>query len=483
MKQTDWKIIYTKYEGVTKRAINLLSKEAGQYLVREEGQYSIHVLPCEKEGAVLSKNAFFISLYNDSKEIQKHVKKEEVPENGFLVKVIKNPSDEEGRFVILTANNEVELFYSVVSYLDDYCQEYAPGCGSNPMSNFIYDFPLCEYSYTETPEHNRRSIFTWGNPINDYRAYIDNMARNKLNELILWNDFIPLNIDEVIDYAHSYGIKVVLGYSWGWKEIERKPIDEISKESIEEIKKIAIQEYRDNYANVKCDGIYFQSFTERKEQTVGGKLIAEIVTEMVNEIANELWKITPNLHLIFGLHATSVRSHLDIISKVDEKIEILWEDCGEYPYNYRTRVVNEEAYLETIEFTKKLLNLRGGKNVGLVFKGVMMLDWRKGKFVHQKGPFVLGESGKEVIEHDKRLRSKAWRRFSADLMQNGARAYDMLKVINENSKSNVHMCIAGTFDGGIYLPFAVISQMYRKSDESYLDILKKVSRRSTITVD
>ena len=48
------------------------------------------------------------------------------------------------------------------------------------------------------------------------------MARQKFNELVLWNDYIPVNIEDIIDYAHSYGIKVVLGYSWGWKEIAKK---------------------------------------------------------------------------------------------------------------------------------------------------------------------------------------------------------------------------------------------------------------------
>ena len=51
MKQNDWKIIYTHYSGITKKAINFLSKEAGRLLIREEMVYSIYVLPCEKEGA------------------------------------------------------------------------------------------------------------------------------------------------------------------------------------------------------------------------------------------------------------------------------------------------------------------------------------------------------------------------------------------------------------------------------------------------
>ena len=113
MKQTDWKIVYTSYSEETKRAINLITKEAGRNIIRQQGEYCLYVLPCIKEGGELPKNAFFISCYDDSSEIPKYVKREEVPEEGFLVKVVENPNDPEGRFVILTAHKKLELFYNL----------------------------------------------------------------------------------------------------------------------------------------------------------------------------------------------------------------------------------------------------------------------------------------------------------------------------------------------------------------------------------
>ncbi len=480
MKQTDWKIIYTKYEGIAKRTINLLSKEVGRFIIRESNVYSIYVLPCEREGCEVSKNAFFVGLYNESANIQKYVAKSEVPENGFLVKVIKNPSDDEGRFVILTAHSQDKLFYAAVSFLDDYIPQNAPCCGSNFMPDLIFDYPLTECSYTQVPDNKTRSIFTWGHSINSYRAYIDNMARLKFNELIIWNDFIPINIDEIIDYAHSYGIKVVLGYSWGWREIGNKAV-EITDEKIEEVKQIAIKEYRDNYSNVKCDGIYFQSFTERNEESVGGKLISRLVVDMVNDIAAELWKITPDMRIIFGLHASSVKKRLDEIARVDSRMEILWEDCGEFPYAYHSFVKNEDDYNETLEFTKKILELRGGRGVGLVFKGVMMLDWSKA--VRQHGPFVMGENSEKIAIHDRGIRANAWRNYSSAWIEEGSRALQMVKFIKENKISEVDMCIAGTFDGGMYLPFALCAEMYWNCNENFSDMLRRVSRCPSITVD
>lgn len=480
MKQTDWKIIYTKYDGVLKRAIQLLSKEAGGYIIRESGVYTIYVLPCEKEGCSVSKNAFLVGCYSDSPKIKALVKESEIPQGGYLVKVVKNPDDEDGRLVILTAHDELSVFYAVVSFLDDYITQNAPYHGSNPMPSLIFDAPLPECSYAEVPDNKTRSIFTWGHSFNDYRQYIDNMARLKLNEVVLWNDFVPVNIDEIIDYAHSYGIKVLLGYSWGWKEIGGKA-KEITDEGIARTKELIIKEYIENYKDTGCDGIYFQSFTERKEEVVAGRSISALVTDMVNEIAKRLWEITPGLRLAFGLHATSVRGRLDDIARVDPKIEIWWEDCGEFPYSYNSFVESEDAYKETLDFTKKLLELRGGVGVCLVFKGVMMLDWTK--FVYQSAPFIMGNNAPEIASHDRGVRRSGWRRYSADWMRWGDRAQQMLRFIKDNKLGEVEACIAGTFDGGMYLPLALISEMFVGCDGNYSDLLKKVMQRPRVVTE
>ena len=47
-------------------------------------------------------------------------------------------------------------------------------------------------------------------------AHLENMARMKLNQLILWNDFAPINKKDFTDCAHSFGISVMWGYAWGW---------------------------------------------------------------------------------------------------------------------------------------------------------------------------------------------------------------------------------------------------------------------------
>ena len=307
------------------------------------------------------------------------------------------------------------------------------------------------------------------------------MARLKFNELIIWNDYVPLNINEIIDYAHTYGIRVNLGYSWGWTTGGCARITDISDYRLQELKDNIISEYENNYLHTGCDGIYFQSFTERVDEHIGGRSIAEAVTELVNMTSRELLEKYPNLKLQLGLHATSVSKHLEEISKVDTRVEILWEDCGEFPYSYRSFVEDEEKYNETLEFTKKILELRNGVGVGLVFKGVMMLDWTK--FIHQQGPYIMGENSKIIIAHDRNIRARAWREYAADWIHNGERAAQMLRYIKAHKLGEVNMCLAGTFDGGIYLPMALCAEMYRTCDGEYKDLVSRVTRRACITTD
>ena len=352
MKQTEWKIIYSRYEGLQKKAVDFLSKEAGRYLIREDGVYRIHVLPCEKEGAEIEKNAFIVGLWQESETVRKFARESEIKEGGFLLKVVENPQVENGRLVIIAAKDERELFYGAVSFIDDYIPSFAPASGGVRRAEEIFDKPLATYCYSEQPLNKTRSVFTWGHPINDYRAYIENMARLKLNQLILWNDFVPVNVKDVIDYAHSFGIEVLCGYAWGWID-GCYQIKDISDERLEKLKEETIRQYEEEYAHLGCDGIYFQSFTERHDEYIAGRLIAEAVTTFVNDTANDLLKKYPNLKLQFGLHAISVKNHLDEIAKVDKRIEIIWEDCGEFPYNYLIEVQSEEKFIQTLEFTKK----------------------------------------------------------------------------------------------------------------------------------
>lgn len=477
MKQTDWKIIYSRYSGAAKRAVNLLSKEAGQFLIREEGAYCIYVLPCEREGCTLKKNNFIIGIYEESPTLRQYLSSDEVPAKGFAVKIMPNPQDPEGRLVLLAAHKDQELYYAAVHFLDDYVTQNGPLYGTGGM---IFDAPLPEYFYSEEPDNETRSVFTWGHSISNYRDYIDNLARAKFNELIVWNDFVPVNMDEIIDYAHSYGIRVILGYAWGWKP-GCSSIVEMPDEVLSALKKEIVDNYSQNYVHMNCDGIYFQSFTEMQRSNIGEQSIAELVVQLVNDVSEALWQITPDLRLIFGLHATSVREDLAEIAKVHPRIEILWEDCGQFPYSYDTGVTDPDKLDADYTFIKNLLELRGGVGVGLVFKGVMMLNWSR--FVHQAGPYVMGENTARISAHDRQVRSGGWQRISAAWTESSPDALNMMHFINRNKKGSVHMCLAGTFDGALYFPVALCGEMFRKEPESAAALIRQVGARGCVSMN
>ena len=57
------------------------------------------------------------------------------------------------------------------------------------------------------------------------------------------------------------------------------------------------------------------------------------------------------------------------------------------------------------------------------------------------------------------------------------------EFINENQLGDTTLCIAGTFDGGIYLPFALYADMFLGISEPYADILDRVAKRPYVKMD
>ena len=128
MKQTSWEIIYTKFSGMERHTVEFLNKEMGQYVLRQLGEYSLHVLPINKEidNQTVENSAIVISLYNDSKLIQKYIKPNEFNENGFILKVIDNPDKPNNSIVLITSNDESALYRGAVYFIDDYVTKYSP---------------------------------------------------------------------------------------------------------------------------------------------------------------------------------------------------------------------------------------------------------------------------------------------------------------------------------------------------------------------
>ena len=216
----NWQILYSDYSGAEKKAVEFLSKEIGKLILREKGVYKIHVLPCFNAKDInihsIEENAVIIGTYDDNPIIKNFIKKEEIPKDGYILKVMENPNNDSYNFVIITALAPRELFYGAIDFIDEYIPNNIPVIAGLSCPDKVFLHKLSDTYTVSSPAIKNRNIFTWGHPINDYKAYIDNMARLKFNELIIWNDYLPINAKDVIEYAHEYEIKVIWGYAWGW---------------------------------------------------------------------------------------------------------------------------------------------------------------------------------------------------------------------------------------------------------------------------
>lgn len=476
-----WKILYSDFSGTQAEAIKLLSREVGELLNRDAGVYKVHVLPCVKDEKDITENVIAIGRYEDSAFIRKHIKREDIPQNGYLVKVFDNPEKPEYKIAIITGDTDVEVYYGAVDFIDDYFASSVIIKGHLVYSQQIFYDKLPDYCNASSPSIKTRSIFTWGHPINNYREYIQNMARLKLNQLVLWNDFVPVNAHEVVEYAHKFGIEVLWGFAWGWQ----RSCDEMDISSIDiyALKEKIVKNYEDNYANTSGDGIYFQSFTELRDEEKGGTVVAQLVVDLVNMTASEILAKHPNLHIQFGLHATSVKNKLNFIEKVDKRVEIVWEDCGDFPFAYRPDCGDD--YNETCAFAKQMTALRDGVGVGMYYKGQLVnewVDWEFGGFTHQAGPYILGDETKETVENDAKVVEQFWKPYQRYWLENGKKAYDMTNLILNRTNGNVNIGIAGQMSGKIWFSNAFCAQLLWNCTDSYENILNKVLRRTNISL-
>lgn len=483
MGTKDWTLIYAKYEGAQKRAVDLVYRELGTYLTRDVGVYSFHAVACTAQAQSEDGNQVFFGTYNDHAVFKEHFAAEEIPVNGYAVKVCDAPQHQGCKQVLLCGFSQREIFYAAAEFVDDYFTKAAPLFDAHiRLRNEMLEYPLPDYKAVRSPSFQTRSIFTWGHPISDYQQYFENMARLKLNQVILWNDHLPLNADEIVSCAHSYGIEVLWGFSWGW-DFNCK---DGRVRDLEGLKNEIVSEYNRTYAGVKGDGIYFQSFTELTEDAIDGIPVSEAVTQLVNMTAEEILRIRPSLHLQFGLHASSVKDRLFDIARVDGRVEILWEDCGSFPYKAlpQNERVNPFDSLEESEaqypFADKMIDLRGGAPMGIVYKCMLTMDWSRKRVTHQPGRYVLGVASDATKRHDEGLLRNLWRYFSAEWIENGEYVYRLTRHIREKSEGKAAMCMAGMFSGGVWYPMALCAELFWDCREDFSAIRKRVLLRNWI---
>ena len=401
------------------------------------------------------------------------VRKDGVPENGYRISVEAPAGGRQD--IYIEGDCPVSLSYGVM----DFCRRYLPRARISGTVAYPYyyralfsdDF-LPPEEYTCAPRILHRGLWTWGLAVYDWRGYLENMARLRLNEVIFWNDFAPLNGREIVAYARTLGIRVIWGYAWGWDTTMRL-------DTSEEATRRIVETYEREYAPIGGDGIYFQSFTETSRETLDGVLIAEAVVRFVNRTASWMLEKHPGLRLLFGLHADSVKNHLDIISGVDPRVEIIWENCGGFPYHSCAGTVSDTDAAK--DFTEKLLTLRPGTADGAVFKGMTQLNWPL--FKHQTSPEMLGCAGKAAIESRLPSARRIWRYLSGEWLDHGELCRDIMCLFAGQPGTAVYALVEdGLFEKEIPLPAALYAELAWDCHQDWRTLRRDVLERPDISV-
>jgi len=410
-----WKIIYGKYEGPEAAGVNKVNAALQVFVpfTIEAAKASPSEVPLSGAHVLLigtRKNNGFIDGLAKKGLINLPGKPE-----GYTIKVMQNPEARDDKLIIIAGEDANGVLYGAI----DFCEKVLLNTyvleDRAKLRECLDGIKFMEL--TDFPRVTNRGIWTWGYVIHDYKAFFENMARLKMNMVVIWNDEPPINAREMIDYAHNLGIKIIFGFPWGWGF--KVALNEAADRAA--LRKIVVREFRSKYAKLGLDGLYFQTVTETHEKLLAGKPIAYWATRLVNEISKEIFKIDPKLYLLFGLHAISVQENFNELKKLDPRVTIMWEDAGMIPFDYNPVSTVEEFHdwsggkkairlvdnaEKTLAYAKKIALVRGRKEFAMVPKGWICLDWL-GEFEHHKD-FVLGERRKEFIRDRLIKRQPRW---------------------------------------------------------------------------
>jgi hypothetical protein len=396
-----WLLVYGSYRGPERVAANAMQACAQYYL-----PYLVEVAPAADVDADDSTLLILVGTRESNRWIAQLLERGllQAPEKaqGYTIAQMNSPWGEGKRLIVICGADARGVLYGA----QEYCaRTLYGGLPNDGLTLRREDFDQRgDFTVTEAPAIDDRGIWTWGYVIYDYKRFLDNMVKLKMNMLTVWNRTVPVNMDKVIEYAHARGIKVIPGFHWGWgSDID---LDISRPEDLPQLRQMVIDTYQKEYANLDIDGIYFQTQTEHHDLTKGGRTMAAIACDFVNHVAEGLFNINPALHIQFGLHATSIREHYTDFQSLDPRITITWEDAGMLPFSYFPTLGEAGQYEETLAYGVELAKFRPESGYALVPKGWMCLRW--GREFEFHGPFILGERNHRAIRERMLDRADNW---------------------------------------------------------------------------
>lgn len=461
-------IIYGQLENdIQKRAVEELSSVLLDYTF----EYPICLRYDENENMTDYK-CIYIGTKQSHAYIRNTSKKTLSKEEEYVIKVENNT-------VMIEGFDDAGVLYGAIDFYNQYIVKYEHPENENKdyWINFLERDALPDFEYASAPSVKERGLWTWGHVMYDYRGYFDHMMKLKMNSVIIWNDFLPVNADDIVRYAHSCNIKVIWGFSWLWDT----DCNRFDLKNLAPFSQKILETYEREYEKIGGDGIYFQTFTELRKDNIGGVLIAEAAAKFVNTTAALFYEKYPDIEIRFGLHATSVKNRLEWIKAIDPRIRIVWENCGAFPFSYIPSDL--ESFDETKEFVGEIAGLRGKDDrFGVVTKGLVKLDWSQ--FEHLQGPQCIGLSSESMKRNRIERKRRIWRYIQAGWLKNADKAYEMVQeMIRVKGEDFCVFALVedGMFEENIMYPVALYSEMLWNCHSDVKTLMKEVALRSYVS--
>ncbi len=468
-----WHLIYNTYSGVEEFALDELQATMQRYL-----PYVVEIHHAAEE-INADANHIIVGMAGDNPRIadlvQRGILTAPTKPQGYSSICTKSSWNPARKTVAIAGTDPVGVLHGVI----DFNKRVAGMMPDDPkeMQQALNDIE--DFRAQDAPWIENRGIWSWGYAIYDYRRFIDNMARLRMNRLNFWNDVPPINCQEVIDYAHSRGIKVVLGFSWGY---DLNTLDPSSKADRETVKQDVLCQIAQYYQHLGMDAIYFQSFTETRKKEIGGQSIAVLARDWVNDIAGAVLDRYPEMKIEWGLHASSILDNYTDLQSLDPRIVIVWEDAGVIPYSYDPLTSNSEndfpAMLNspaaTRDYSKKLATFRDHTEFSMVAKGWTQLRWRTETEHH--GPYIMGQRAARFVRNRARERQPRWDFVNSLWLRNYSEALRFFQEIRDSSSSTMSvlgLMEDGMFEERIQLSAALFAEMIWNPHQDPKDVLQQ----------
>jgi hypothetical protein len=449
---TRWKLFFGKYSGIEKFAVDELNKCLQRFVpylieVRHSQEFSPELFHTVITGTIKD-NQLIAEMVNKGAM--------SLPTRPGEYSIFSgiSPWNSEARILAIAGFDEQAVLYGaqhINSILHSEITAETPKERQEQL-NKLRNFVISEY-----PQIDNRGIWTWGYVIYDYQRFIDNLARLRMNMLTIWNDCLPHNINDIINYAHDRGVQIILGFHWGWGlDWGQKDFVLTNPNVRDEIKSSVLANWSQNYKHISTDGIYFQTLTEHGNTQIGDQSIASAACTLVNQIAGEILNQRPELYLQFGIHATSVLDNHTQFKSLDSRVSLVWEDAGVIPYSYNpvtnqtdagfSKPVGIDSVDKTIEYSKKLAALRPNCEFAMVPKGWITLRWKEEFENH--GPFILGQREHDFIKKRLCERQARWDEVNSLWFMNYKHAQRFYKELLASKPSR--MTVTGLIEDGMF---------------------------------